>query len=145
MKIVNQALLKVAAEVASEFGYIETDHRVEDLTKSDFWGTSFYATKQFLKTGIAPTFETVKYTYPIMEEEKDEKAPTPKIELRVRFANPRIDIRFPEGGFIGLEYNPESHEFEEAQIFGESGYWKLPVIKERIEQLINEIANGKEQ
>lgn len=145
MEIVNQALLQVAREVARNYGYIETDHHVEDLTLHKFWGTSFYYVKKYLETHIAQTFESVCYSYPIFEDELDEKKARPKIELRVRFANPRIDIRFPDGGFIGLEYNPESHEFEEAQIFGESGYWKLPVIKERIEQLINEIANGKEQ
>ena len=139
MKIVNQALLNVAEEIAQKFGYIETDHRTEDLTKDKFWGTSFCAAKRYLRTNEVPTFESVRYSYPIFEDDVDESKPRPKIELRVRFENPRIDIRFPDGGFIGLEYKPDTHEFSEAQIFGEDGYWKLPYVKERIDQLINSL------
>jgi hypothetical protein len=139
MKIVNQALLKVAEEIAQKFGYIETDRRTEDLTKDKFWGTSFCAAKRYLRTNEVPTFESVRYSYPIFEDDVDESKPRPKIELRVRFENPRIDIRFPDGGFIGLEYKPDTHEFSEAQIFGEDGYWKLPYVKERIDQLINSL------
>lgn len=60
MKIVNQALLKVAEEIAQKFGYIETDHRTEDLTKDKFWGTSFCAAKRYLRTHEVPTFESVR-------------------------------------------------------------------------------------
>ena len=111
----------------------------EDLTKDKFWGTSFCAAKRYLRTNEVPTFESVRYSYPIFEDDVDESKPRPKIELRVRFENPRIDIRFPDGGFIGLEYKPDTHEFSEAQIFGEDGYWKLPYVKERIDQLINSL------
>ena len=144
MKIVNQALLRVAEEIARKFGYIETDHRTENLTLDKFWGTSFCAAKRFLKTREVPTFESVRYSYPIFEDDLDESKPRPKIELRVRFDNPRIDIRFPDGGFVGVEYKQDTHEFSEAQVFGDSGYWKLCVVKERIEQLIYEITNGKD-
>lgn len=145
MKIVNQALLQVANEIAREYGYIETDRKIENLMLSDFWGTRFQAVKYYFNFHKIPEFESVRYSYPVWEDDLDEKKRRPKITFRVRFANPRIDIDFPDGGYVGLEYSPASCSFEEAQIFGESGYRKLPVIKERIEQLINEIANGKEQ
>lgn len=93
MKIVNQTLLKVAEEIARKYGYIETDHRVENLLEHDFWGTRFAAAKYFLKFHEIPKFESVRYSYPIFEDDLEEKQARPKIELRVRFANPRIDIK----------------------------------------------------
>jgi hypothetical protein len=140
MKIVNQALLKVAEEVARRFGYIEVEHYTQNLMKSDFWGTSFYATKQYVESEYKeiPTFEVVKYILPVFEDEKDENKSRPRIELRVRFRNPRIGIYFPEGGYVGLEYSPEG-EFKEAQIFDERGYDYLPVIKEKVAHWINKL------
>ena len=133
MKIVNQALLKVAEEGARHFGYIEVEHYTQNLMRSDFWGTSFYATKRYVESGYKdiPTFEVVKYVLPVFEGELDENKSRPRIELSVRFRNPRIGIHFPEGGYVGLEYSPEG-EFKEAQIFDETGYDYLPVIKEKV-------------
>ena len=138
MKIVNQALLKTAEEVARHFGYIEVDHFTQNLMKSDFWGTSFYAVKRWQESGYKeiPTFEVVKYIMPIFEDELDENKSRPRIELRVRFNNPRIGIYFPDGGYVGLEYSPEG-EFKEAQIFDEKGYGYLPVIKEKVDRWIS--------
>lgn len=141
MKIVNQTLLKVAEEIARKYGYIETDHRVENLLEHDFWGTRFAAAKYFLKFHEIPKFESVRYSYPIFEDDLEEKQARPKIELRVRFANPRIDISFPDGGYIGLEYEPATMNFAEAQIFGDNGYKKFASVKGRIEKLIIEMAN----
>lgn len=138
MKIVNQALLRTAEELANHFGYIEVEHYTQNLVKSDFWGTSYYATKSWLESGCKeyPTFEVVKYILPVFEDELDENRSRPRIELRVRFRNPRIGIYFPEGGYVGLEYSPEG-EFKEAQIFDERGYDYLPVIKEKVDSWIS--------
>ena len=130
MKIVNQALLQVANEIAREYGYIETDRKIENLMLSDFWGTRFQAVKYYLNFHKIPEFESVRYSYPVWED-----------ALRVRFANPRIDIDFPDGGYVGLEYSPASCSFEEAQIFGDSGYRKMPIVKERIEAIIIQLSN----
>lgn len=130
-------MLKVAEEYAMKYGYIETSHKVENLMLSDFWGTSFSATKKYIETNVVPTFESIRYIYPIFDYEQEEGKRVPKIELDVRFENPRISVRFPDGGFVSLEYKPDSHEFSEAQIFGEVGFQKLPVVKQRIEELIS--------
>lgn len=137
MKIVNQALLQVAEELARKYGYIETEHEVKDLMKDDFWGTSYCAAKRYLETKEEQTFEVVKYVKPIFEDDIDPDKSRPRIELRVRFNNPRIGIYLPEGGYVGLEYKPDG-TFAEAQIFDDNGYYAIPVIKEMIEKSIQE-------
>lgn len=144
MKIVNKALLKVAGEIAREYGYIKTKHEVENLVRSKFWGTSYYAAKTFVETKEFPTFESVRYIYPVFDYEQDAGKSVPKIELDVRFKNPRICVRYPDGGFVSVEYSTDSYEFSEAQIFGESGYQKLPALKQRIEELISIYSNETE-
>ena len=136
MKIVNEAMLKLASELAREFGYIETDSRVENLMRSDFWGTRYNAALHYLKMREMLMFEVVRYSMPIFEGEKKDKTAHPRIELRVRFLNPRIDIHLPDGGYVGLEYSMESRHFEEAQIWKDSGFAKASAIKERLETLI---------
>lgn len=138
MKIVNEVMLQVAAEIARQYVYIETDHRIVNLIKSSFWGTSYWAIKSYLKTKEIPMFETVEYSYPVFEDDLDETKVRPRIELRVRFNRPRIDIHFPDGGFVGMEFKPETYEFAEAQIWNDEGFEKAPVIKHRIEELIKE-------
>ena len=138
MKIVNEVMLQVAAEIASQYGYIETDHRMVNLISSSCWGTSYWAIKSYLKTKVMPMFEAVNYSYPIFEDDLDKTKVRPRIELRVRFSRPRIDIFFPDGGFVGMEFNCETYEFAEAQIWYDGGFEKAPVIKHRIEELIKE-------
>ena len=136
MKIVNQALVNVAEELARKFGYIEVEHKVADLMKDSFWGTAYYAAKMYLETKEEQTFEVVKYVKPIFEDELDPDKSRPKIETWVRFCNPRLSVYLPDGGMVSLEYK-EDGTFAECQIFDGSGFEAAPSIKRDVEEWIS--------
>lgn len=140
MELLCKAMLHAAEIIARANGYIMVAQEERFLHKDRFWGNRMVAYEYAKKHGYKKmlSYQYFKFIYPQFEEDVDENKSKPKIELDMHFSNPRVTVYSYDGaGSFCLSYNPETHRFSEAQVWGELGFPRAELFKEYIEEYID--------
>lgn len=137
MKIVNEAMLRCAAEIARLYGnFIETDRitiNMEDDKEYDNFmvGYDYYREHDYEEHLV---IEKVKYIRPVFEGEERNTA---KIEIDANCGNPRLTVIHPNGMVsFSLTYDREDDMFFEASVSGKQGFELAMQAKQRIDKLV---------
>lgn len=119
---INEAMLRVAEDIARAYGYIEAQEPWKLYAKRDwFWGNQFAA-----KESPDLHITTCKYIRPAFEDE-----PTLRIDIDMSFGKPRLNVQIP-GASAHVMYR-DGHLCE-AQAFLEKG----PLLVLEIQNYIDE-------
>lgn len=139
MELLCKAMLHAAEIIARANGYIMVAQEERFLHKDTFWGNVMvayeYAKKHDYKK--LQSYQYFKFIYPQFEEDIDENKSKPKIELDMHFGNPRVTVYGHDGaGSFCLSYKSETHQFSEAQVWGELGFPRAELFKGYIEEYL---------
>ncbi len=120
---VNEAMVKVAEEIAREEGYICVYEPYKHYARKDsFWGNQYAAVKA---NNLDLHIITTKWIRPAFEGER-----VYRIDIDMYFGEPRLNIQLP-GGSAHLTY--KEGKLSETQCFGEDALMLAAYYKERID------------
>lgn len=149
IKLLNEAMVRVARWYAQYFGYIEIEDREVDVLKEEkFWGNvlvaSQYCSNHDYKKRF--TYHKVLFVQPMLEEEKPEGKRVGKIEIDLLFGAPRLSVYYPSyvktGEMVNLTYEPETMEFRESQVWGKNGFEYAIYLKGRVDGAIAKLKSS---
>ena len=125
---VNEAMIKVAEEVAREYGYICVHEPYKHYAMRDkFWG-NIAAAVEAKDYNLHIT--SVKYIRPAFEGEN-----IYRIDIDMHFGKPRLNVRLPDGNSAHLFY--KNGLLSETQTFGWLSLTLAAHLQERIDYYMN--------
>lgn len=136
---VNDAMLKVAKEVAQRYDYIEVDECSSfDLMKSSFWGDVAVALAAE-EHGKSHVLKVCKYILPAFEREEGEIMRgcngRAYASIDSYFGKPRLNVSLPDKTFVAITYT--NGICSDVQAFGERGIQLAASLKFRLDELVN--------